>query len=189
MTIIEALTKIQKKRIGITAKKSALYAQSLLLPDEKVVAAITANIRTRRDKYPGVVVITSMRIMAACGLPGIKRCAELPLEDLENCEEASTVIQYKATFRTRRDSISIDTDPDTGEVFSRFVARLNGESLDAVKVKVTGNVLNPTFLQQKKRNQIYKEQAKARDLSREIDLQKKAAALFDSSDDDDTSSL
>lgn len=185
MTIDEAIKRTQKKRIGALSRFSVRYAQSLLLPGEEVIAAVVADIRTKRESFPGVTAITDQRILAACGLPGIRRSISFPLDKLENCEEASTIIQYKATFRTRRDAFAITTGPDAGEAFSAFIAGLNEDNLDAVKVKITGKVSGPTFLQQKKRNQVYREQAKARDLSNEISLQKRAAAQFDSLESDD----
>lgn len=189
MTISEAIANTQQKRVGAMNKLSVRYAQSQLFEDENVIAAIVANIRTKRDNYPGIVAITDRRILAACGLPGIKRCTSLPLDELENCEEASTVIQYKATFRTRREVIAVTADPDVGESFSSYVAQLNGEALEAVKLKVTGKVFSSTFLQHKKRNQAYKERAKAREISNDIALQKKAAAQFDSAESEDSDSI
>lgn len=184
MNMNEAIVNTQKKKVGLTNKASVRYAQSQLLPGEDVVAAVVANVRTKKENFPGVVAITDQRILVACGLPGIKRCISFPLEDLENCEEASTIIQYKATFRTRRDAFAMTTDPEVGESFSSYIAQLNGENLNTVKLKVTGKILNSTILQQKKRNQMYKEQSKARNISNDIELQKKAAAQFDSDDSD-----
>lgn len=65
MTVNEAIAKTQKKRVGLVNKISVRYAQTLLSEDEKPKAAVIANIYTRHDKYPGVVVITNKRIIAA----------------------------------------------------------------------------------------------------------------------------
>lgn len=188
MTISEAIANTQEKQVGVMNRRSVRYAQSLLSDDENVIAAIVANVRTKRDNYPGIVAITDRRILTACGLPGIKRSFSIPLDELENCEEASTVIQYKATFRTRREAIAITANPDVGETFSTYVAQLNGEDLESVKLKITGKVSKATFLKYKMRNQAYKEQAKARDLSNDILLQEKAAARFDSAESDKNNS-
>lgn len=184
MTINEAIENTQKKKAGGISRVSARYAQSLLLSDEEVITAAAANIFTKRGKFPGVAAITSRRIIAVCGLPGIKRSVSLPLDELENFEETSSFIQYKAVFRTRRESLAITLDPKSGDIFSAYAAGLNGNDMDSVKLKVTGSVKGSTFLQQKKRNQAYKEQAKARKISNDINLQKKAAARFDSAESD-----
>ena len=73
MTVKEALAQTQKKKAGLINKVSVNYAKTLLLPGEKPEAAAIANIYTRRDKFPGIVVITDQRVIAACGIPGIKR--------------------------------------------------------------------------------------------------------------------
>lgn len=184
MTINEAITQIQKRKVRGMNKFSVNYAETLIEPDEKVVTAVVANIRTKRENYPGIVAITDKRILAACGLPGIKRSLSLPLDEIENCEEASSVIQYKATFYTRREAIGLSVDPDVGEAFSAYVAQLNGEEMESSKVKVTGNIINPTILEQKKKNKKFKEASKARSISNDINLQKKAADQFDSFDDE-----
>ncbi len=182
MTIDQAIRTTQKKKPGVTARMSVRYAQSLLLPNEDVTAAVTADIYTKREKFPGIAIITNQRVIAACGLPGIKRLIAFPLEDIKNCEETSSIIQYKAVFYTRRESFAVTLDPKSGEAFSEHIARLNGTDMDSVKLKVTGSVKTPTFLRQKARNQAYKEQAKSREQANSIDLLKKGAARFDSAD-------
>ena len=83
MTVKEALAQTQKKKAGLINKASVNYAETLLLPGEKPEAAAIANIYTRRDKFPGIVVITDQRVIAACGIPGIKRDICMNIRDLE----------------------------------------------------------------------------------------------------------
>lgn len=69
MTIDQAIRTTQKKKAGVTARMSVRYAQLLLLPNEDVTAAVTANIYTKREKFPGIAIITNQRVIAACGPP------------------------------------------------------------------------------------------------------------------------
>lgn len=180
MTVNEALVLTQKKKAGLINRVSVRYAETLLLPGEEVQCAAIANIFTRRDKFPGIVVITDKRVIAACGLAGIKRSISLPVSDLESCEETSSVIQYKATFRTHRDSFAMTVDPDVGKSFTTFIAKMNGESITSVKLDVDGNVRKPNLFSNKKLNQDRKEREKKRTADKEIELQKKAAERFES---------
>ena len=180
MTVNEAVFTIQKRKPGFINRMSVNYAQTLLQENEAVQAAVIANISTKRDSYPGVVVLTDRNIMAVCGLPGAKRKTILPIDQLEHCEELSTVIQYKATFRTHRDAFGMNVDPDDGEVFSAYVAQINGEEFEDIRLDVDGKILNSNLLRSRKRNQIRKERQKARSLQSDIDRQKKAAERFDS---------
>ncbi len=87
MKIRDAIKAIQGKKAGIINRISADHAETLLMPDEKVKAAVVANIKTKRESYPGIVVITDRRAMAVCGLPGIKRATILPLDELETARK------------------------------------------------------------------------------------------------------
>lgn len=185
MTVNEALLKTQTKGAGLINKASVKYAQSLLLPGEEAEAAAIANIYTHRDKYPGIVVITNQRVIAACGIPGIKRSTCLAIEDLENCEETSMIMQYKVTFRTRKESFAMSVDPDVGANLSPHVAKINGEDLASLKLDARGNILNTEIFKQQRLNQKRKEQAKERADQRDIELQKKASMAFESEDSDD----
>lgn len=185
-TVQEAIVATQKKKAGFVNRLSVKYAETLLLPGENVKAAVVANIRTKKDSYPGVVVITDQRVMSVCGLPGIKRSSILPIAELTHCEEQSSVIQYKAVMSTRNEGFSMTVDPDVGDVFTQFVAELNGEELEAVKLKVDGHVLNPNMIARRKREKIQKEKYKNKAASADIELQKKAAAMFDNLGEDNT---
>lgn len=182
MTINEVLAKTQKKRVGLVNKISVKYAQTLLLDGEKPKAAVIANIYTRHDKYPGVVVITNQRVIAACGLPGIKRSTCLPIKDLESCEESSMLMQYKVTFRTRKDAFAMNVDPDVGERLSPYIAKINGNDVVSLKYDQKGKILSSNFLNQKRLNQKRKETAQEFADQKEIELQKKASMAFNSDD-------
>lgn len=179
MTVNEAIQKTQGRKAGIINRVSACYAQSLLLQQETVVTAVVANIKTHRDSFPGVVVLTDQRVMAVCGLPGIKRSVILPIDELERCEEVSTVIQYKATFRTHHDAFGMSIDPDDGEAFSPYVAEINGEKFEDIRLDVDGNILNPNLIRSRKRNQLRKQRERARGIAKDAQRQKQAAARFD----------
>lgn len=182
MTINEALTKTQKKRAGLINKASVKYAETLLLPGEEPVAAAIANIYTRRDKFPGIVVITDQRVIAACGIPGIKRDICMQISDLENCEETSMIMQYKVTFRTRKDAFAMSVDPDVGENLSPHVAAINGDDLTSLKLDARGNILNASVFKQQRLNKRRKEKAQEFADQKEIELQKKASMAFNSDD-------
>lgn len=182
MTVNEAIAKTQKKRVGLINKISVRYAQTLLLEDEKPKAAIIANIYTRHDKYPGVVVITNKRIIAACGLPGIKRSICLPIKDLESCEESSMLMQYKVTFRTRKEAFAMNVDPDVGNRLSPYIAKINGNDAVSLRYDQKGKILSSNFINQKLLNQARKEKAKEFSDKKEIELQKKASMDFNSDD-------
>ncbi len=151
---------------------------------EKPKAAVIANIYTRRDKFPGVVVITDQRVIAACGMPGIKRDICINIRDLENCEETSMIMQYKVTFRTRKEAFAMNVDPDVGERLSPYVARINGDVV-LLKLDARGNILVARFFNQQRLNQPAKEKAKEFSDKKEIELQKKASMDFNSDDFND----
>lgn len=182
MTVNEALAKTQKKKAGLINKASVKYAETLLLPGEKPEAAAIANIYTRRDKFPGIVVITDRRVIAACGIPGIKRDICMNISDLENCEETSMIMQYKVTFRTRKEAFAMSVDPDVGASLSPHVARINGDDLTSLKLDARGNILNASFFKQQRLNQERKKKAKEFSDKKEIELQKKASMDFNSDD-------
>lgn len=177
-TVHEAVLAVQKRKPGIINRMSVQYAETLIAADESVRAAVIANIKTKRDSYPGVVVLTDQRIMAVCGLPGAKRKTVLPIDQLEHCEELSTVIQYKATFRTHHDAFSMSIDPDDGEAFSPYIAQVNGEDFEDIKLEVDGSILNPNLLRSRKRNQLRKQREKSRAIARDAKRQKEAAKRF-----------
>lgn len=182
MTVKEALAQTQKKKAGLINKASVNYAETLLLPGEKPEAAAIANIYTRRDKFPGIVVITDQRVIAACGIPGIKRDICMNISDLENCEETSMIMQYKVTFRTRKEAFAMSVDPDVGANLSPHVARINGDDLTSLKLDARGNILNASFFKQQRLNQQRKKKAKEFSDKKEIELQKKASMDFNSDD-------
>lgn len=178
MTVLDAITQVQGSPAGFINRRSAKYAQTLLMPQETITAAVVANIRTRRDKYPGVVVLTDTRLLAVCGIPGIRRAVILAISALEKCEESSTVIQYKATFLTRKDAFTMVVDPDVGEKFSAYIAEMNGEQFEDIKIRVDGNILNPNLLRERERNRLRKERSRARAVAEQITRQQAAEARF-----------
>ncbi len=184
MKIRDAIKAIQGKKAGIINRISADHAETLLMPDEKVKTAVVANIRTKRESYPGIVVITDRRVMAVCGLPGIKRATILPLDELENCGEAVSIVSYKVMFSNRKESFSATVDPDVGERLSRYIAEINGvpfdEASDNIQPKRKGGILNPAFLNLHRRNRLHKESAKRREAEKDALRQRNAAVQFDS---------
>lgn len=186
MTVCQAIAATQGRPAGLLNRFSVLYAQRLLQAEETILAAVVANIRTRSDSYPGVVVLTDRRVLAVCGLPGIHRATILDIDRLERCEETSSVIQYKATFLTRKAVFSMTVDPDVGEAFSPFIARINGETFEDIRLEVSGSILNPNLLRSRQRNKLRREREKARQRRRSVQRQLDAEARFLAGGDDQT---
>ena len=107
MTVSEAIEKSRGGKALFLNRLSVKYADKLLLENENVLTAVIANIKTPRDSYPGVVVLTDQRVFTACGLPGIKRSVIIPLDELDDCGESGTVIMYTATFRSKDKTFSM----------------------------------------------------------------------------------
>ena len=177
MTVAQAIQALEGRTAGLLNGQSVKYAQILLLPDEEVVTAVIANIQTSREKFPGVVVITDQRVLAVCGLPGIRRSVTIPVEELDTCEETSTAIYYKAVFTSRHAAFNMTIDPDLGEKFSPYIAQLNGEEYEEIQVR-TSALLNPNLARSKARNKLRKEREKSRAISKELQRQKDAQARF-----------
>lgn len=164
MTVNEALQRTQGRGAGMMNGSSARYAQTLLLPGEEVSAAVVANIVTRGERFPGVVVLTDRRVMAVCGLPGIKRSVILSLEELERCQETPSALNYKAAFYAGKEAFSFTVDPDTGEKFSRFIAILNGDedAFDAAAAQEDSGIFNPTLVRNKRRAKMARDKERAK---------------------------
>ncbi|MCD8050387.1 MAG: hypothetical protein LUE89_01750 [Clostridiales bacterium] len=175
MTVNEAIQMVQGKKAGVVNRVSARYAQTLLQPEEQVTAAVVANIQTKRDSFPGVCVLTDQRVIAVCGLPGIKRSVLLSLDELEKCEETNSAITYKVRFLTRKSGFDMTVHPEVGENFSRYIAAINGETFEDIKLEVKSSVFSPTFLRQRQRNK----QRKAHAKERQVQRQQEAADRFD----------
>ena len=109
MSINKALQLTQGKGAGFMNQASVRYAQTLLFSDEEICAAVVANVTTKGERFPGVVVLTDQRIIAACGLPGIKRCVALDLEKLETAKEDLTIMHPLP--RVNEISVKVDDDP------------------------------------------------------------------------------
>lgn len=180
MIVSEAIEKSRGGKALFLNRLSVKYADKLLLENENVLTAVIANIKTPRDSYPGVVVLTDQRVFAACGLPGIKRSVIIPLDELDDCGESGTVIMYTATFRSKDKTFSMSIDPDDGEEFTRYAAMINGEDFVDVQINMEkGSIFNPNIIRCRKRNQIRKRQEKERDLARQVVIQREAAERFD----------
>ena len=175
MTVNQAILAVQGKPVGMLNRFSSGYAESLLVPGETVLAAAEANIRTSREHYPGIVVITDQRILAVCGLPGIRRSIILQRNELEQCAETSTLLQYRASFLTRTATFSMSVSPDVGEAFSAYVAQINGEEFEDIQLDTGNSILNPKLLHSLKRNKLRREREKARTAARDASLQREAA--------------
>lgn len=151
MTIREAVRLTEGKNAGIVNRASVQYAETLLLDGEEPSAAVVANIATAREHFPGVVVLTDRRVLAACGLPGIKRAASCGPG--WTCQEDPSAIRYKFTFSDGKNTFSMTIDPDTGERFSRYIALSNGDenAFDAVLENSDSGILNPALLRSRRR--------------------------------------
>lgn len=158
MTIQEAIRRTEGRDAGIVNRLSARYAQTLLQQGEEPFAAVVANIATVREHFPGIAVLTDRRVLVVCGLPGIKR-AEACGQNW-TCREDPSAIRHKFTFSDEKSTFSITLDPDTGEQFSRQLARLRGEedAFDAAGKEIgRSGILNPALLRGKRRARQAKE--------------------------------
>lgn len=159
MTVREAIRQTQKKDAGFVNQISARYAQELIRQTETILGAVVANITAKKEKFPGVVVLTNQRVMAVCGLPGIKRAVIFALDEIKKCEEKSLVLEYSATFYTATNRFRLSVNPEVGERFSRCLAVMNGteDEFDSVKADAKGKLLSPVFLRNRMRKQRSKE--------------------------------
>lgn len=176
MTIQEALRSTQGRGAGVVNQASVRYAQALLLPEEEPQAAVIANIDTGRERFPGVAVLTDRRILAACGLPGIKRFFAVPIEALPRRVESPSAIRFKFAFAHENTGFAVTVDPEIGEKFSRCIAVLLGEeqAFDAAGEGVKGGILNPALIRSKRRARQIKETLQAKQAA---ELDAKTAAL------------
>lgn len=149
MTIQEAVRLTEGKDAGIVNRASVQYAETLLLDGEEPSAAVIANITTAREHFPGVVVLTDRRVLAVCGLPGIKRTAACGAG--WSCLEDPSPLRHKFTFSDGKCSFYAAVDPDTGERFSQCVACALGE--EAAALENSGGILNPVLRHSKQRAQ------------------------------------
>lgn len=154
MTLNEALEKLQNPRPGFANRLSVRYAQSLLLPGERVAAAVIANVATRKERFPGVVVLTDQRLLAVCGLPGIRRAIILGPQWVEHCTEKPSALNYQVQFAAEEGAFSLTVDPDMGERLSRELAIYRGEleafEADGAKASAKG-IFNPALARGKAR--------------------------------------
>lgn len=164
MTVQEVLHTTQGRDAGSVNQSSVRYAETLLLQGEVPMAAVIANIATRKGRFPGIVVLTDQRVLAVCGLPGIKRSVVIPMNELEKCDESSSFLYYKAIFHGREADISLTVDPEIGERFSRCIAVMNGEEAEFDDVGEVGEsgFLNPLL----RRNFIRRRRAKEKEQAR-----------------------
>jgi len=163
VTVQDAILQTQGKQAGWLNQRSVDYAQTLLLPDETPVAAVTANINARHERFPGVVVLTEWRAIAACALPGIRRFVVCSLGRPVECVESPTAVCYKAMFSDEKNAFYFTIDPDIGEKFSRCIAVLNGEeaAFDAAGAVSGTGILNPNLLRSRQRARSAKEREHA----------------------------
>lgn len=174
MTVSEAILKTQGSGVGFLNRLSVKYAQTILEPGESVSAAVIANIFTRKERFPGVVALTDRRVLAVCGLPGIRRCVSCALGSLETRKEKPTAIRYQASFSDEGGAFSMTVDPDTGEKFSRRIAALKGEAdeFDAAGGEADSFLLNPTLVRNQRRARRARERAR-----REVEKARKTAEI------------
>lgn len=158
MTVSEAIEQTMGQGAGFLQRGAVRYAQSLLAEGESVAAAVTAEIsasvRTgaavRREKFPGVAVLTERRAIAVCVLPGIRRAV---LVDRGPCVESPSAIRYTAAFSDGTNSFSLSLNPEDGERFARCVAVLEGrgEAFDAAAAEPSGGIWNPVLIRNRNR--------------------------------------
>lgn len=153
MILDEILLRTQGKRAGIVNQASLRYAQTLLLPEEVPSAAVIANLTAGTERFPGAVIVTDRRVLAACGLPGIKR--HVSCGPSWRCQEEPSAIRHKFTFSDGKSTFSMTVDPDTGERFARCLAVIRGEAdaFDAAGAGLDSGILNPALLRSKRRIQ------------------------------------
>lgn len=192
MTVNEAIQQIQGRRAGLVNRFSAQYAQSLLLPEEAVCAAVVANVAARGERFPGIVVLTDRRVIAVCGLPGIKRCTIFDLDQLTTCQETPTAIHYKAVFATRDSAFSFTVNPEVGERFSRCIAVLKGEeeAFDAAGASAgSSGIFNPALVRSKIRSRQAREKERSRRAAERAEAQarrqERSAAAAPAAPDED----
>lgn len=175
MTVQEVLRETQGRDTGVVNRASVNYAETLIGPDDAVIAAVVANIKTRREHFPGVVVLTDRRVLATCSLPGIKRSISLCLDEL-NYEETSSFLNYKAEFSTKEEGFSLTVNPEIGERFSRCLAVLRGEAeeFDAVNEAGKSSILSPTLV----RNILRQRRARKKEIDRRKIRQEEADRRF-----------
>ena len=164
MTVQEALRETQGRDAGAVNRASVSYAETLIQLDEHILAAVICNAATPREHFPGIAVLTDRRILAVCGLPGIKRCVSLLMDEWERCDEISSFLNYKAVFRTKETAVSFTVNPEVCERFSRCLAVLRGEAeeFDAVNGAEKDGILNPTLM----RNMMRKRRARKKEAAR-----------------------
>ncbi len=93
-------------------------------------------------------------------------------------------MQYKVTFRTRKEAFAMSVDPDVGAISLRTLQKLM-ETIVLLKLDARGNILNASFFKQQRLNQQRKKKAKEFSDKKEIELQKKASMDFNSDDFND----
>ena len=100
MTVNEAIRQIQGKGPGLTERASVKFAQAQIREEEKVFAAAPVSIRSRHGNFPAVIVFTDKRLLAAGGLPGIRRAISLPLAGLLSCRSRKSPLSCNVTAKT-----------------------------------------------------------------------------------------
>lgn len=158
MTVSEAIQQTMGHSAGFTRRGAVQYAQSLLEAEEIVSAAVTAEISAavtvgdavRRERFPGVAVLTDRRAIAVCALPGIRRAL---LVKRGTCVESPSAIRYTASFSDGNNGFSLSLNPEDGERFARCVAVLEGraEAFDAADSEPAGGILNPVLVRNRSR--------------------------------------
>lgn len=150
-TVQEALRRTQGRDAGTVNRLSARYAQALLRPGEEPAAAVVANIATERGGFPGVLVLTGQRVLAVCGLPGIRRA--LSCGEGWTCREAPSAVCHRFSFSDGRCRFSATVDPDTGDRLSRRMAVLRGDEtdLDEAPEEAGSGIWNPALLRSRRR--------------------------------------
>jgi hypothetical protein len=124
MTIDEAVREIQGKSAGITGRASVSYAREQMEEGEKIFAAASANIQSRHGNFPGVIVFTDRRLLAAGALPGIRRAISLPLTKLKTCKSRKSPLSYTVSLKTGTDGFSAVLSPRAGESFAPYISAL-----------------------------------------------------------------
>lgn len=158
MTLDEIILQTQGKRAGLVNRTSLRYAQTLLLPGEVPAAAVIANLTAGPERFPGAIIVTDRRVLAVCGLPGIKRHVSCGFP--WRCQEEPSAICHKFTFSDGKYTFSMTVDPDTGDRFARRLADIRGET-DAFDEEEPGGIFNPALLRSRRRIRRAKEQRRA----------------------------
>ena len=117
MTVSEAIKKTTGHGPGLTNRSSVEYTQSLIDKKENIQAAVTANVRTLKEHFPAVVVLTDHRLLIVHKLFNIRRVIAYPYEKLDVVTEKKSAIQHECIFHVGGFQFVISLNKRDGDAF------------------------------------------------------------------------